>query len=222
MRLRSARSAAATRYLAAGRPPVKTPWREADWCALDLELTGLDPREDHVIAVGCVPIHDGRAALGGAVYSLVASERPSAPGAVLAHKLRVADLAGAPALGEALDLIIDALAGRVPVFHVAAVERAFLTPLLRSRRLRMPDAADTEALGRRWLRERGDPAESGLSLEQLAERLGQRAEAPHHALADALSTAQVFIALASHLDADRPQTVGSLTAASDGAARRMG
>ena len=36
---------------------------------------------------------------------------------------------------------------------------------------------------------------------------------PHHALADALSTAQVFIALASRLDTIEPQTVGSLVAA---------
>jgi DNA polymerase-3 subunit epsilon len=36
---------------------------------------------------------------------------------------------------------------------------------------------------------------------------------PHDALGDALTTAQVFIALATHLDARRPATVRSLTAA---------
>ncbi len=215
MRLRPARDAAASRYLAARRPAAATRWREASWCALDLELTGLDPREDHIIAVGMVPIESGRVRLGRARYSLVASERRSTPGAVLAHKLRVADLAGAPGVDQVLDAILDELSGRVPVFHVAAVERAFLAPLLRRRRLRMPACADTEALGRLWLRHRGEVAQGGLSLERLGERLGQRAEAPHHALADALATAQAFIALATHLDREFAQTVGSLTAAGE-------
>ena len=56
--------------------------------------------------------------------------------------------------------------------------------------------------------------------------LGQAGEDPHHALGDALTTAQAFIALASHLDAESPQTVGSLQAAerelSTGATRRFG
>ena len=56
-------------------------------------------------------------------------------------------------------------------------------------------------------------------------RLGQPAEAPHHALGDALTTAQVFIALASLLDTVAPQTVGSLLTASERTppvARRFG
>ena len=43
VRLLSPRGAAAARYAAAGRP-AGPPWREANWCAIDLELTGLDPR----------------------------------------------------------------------------------------------------------------------------------------------------------------------------------
>jgi DNA polymerase III epsilon subunit-like protein len=43
--------------------------------------------------------------------------------------------------------------------------------------------------------------------------LGQPAEDPHHALGDALTTGKAFIALASHLDALTPQSVGSLQAA---------
>ena len=72
--------------------------------------------------------------------------------------------------------------------------------------------ADTEALGRAWLRHRDGSAPEGISLSGLAGVLGQPAEAPHHALGDALTTAQAFIALASKLDTVAPQTVGSLVA----------
>ncbi len=192
------------RPAAAGWPSTATPWRQASWCALDLELTGLDPRHDHIIAVGAVPIEDGRVVLGESAYTLVSTERRSNLGAVLTHKLRRADLRQAPQIQQALDVIIELLQDRVPVFHTAAVERAFLGPLFKRRGVRLPAAADTEALGRRWLKT------GGLPLLSLASKLGQATYPAHHALGDALTTAQAFVALATHLDKQAPQTVGSL------------
>ena len=49
MRLRAPRSGAATAFAQAGAQSRSTPWREARWCALDLELTGLDSRNDDII-----------------------------------------------------------------------------------------------------------------------------------------------------------------------------
>ena len=212
MRLLSSREGAAAAFVQAGRPSATTPWKQARFCALDLELTGLDPRKNDIIAIGAMPIEAGRVMLGEGMYTLVRTTRRSEHGAVLVHKLRVPDLADAPPLDQAIDMVLEVLTGRVPVFHTAWVERNFLEPLLRKRRVKLPDAADTEVLGRAWLRARGREAPQGLSLERLADLLGQPAETPHHALGDALTTAKAFIALASHLDASEPQTVGSLVA----------
>ena len=226
MRLLAPRAGAAAEFAAAGRPDAAAPWRQAGWCALDLELTGLDRRKDEIIAIGAVPIEQGRVLLGQSLYTLVRTTKRSDPNAVIVHKLRVADLADAPSLEEAIDGVLRLLAGRVPVFHTAQVERNFLGPLFTRRRLRLPTPADTEVLGRRWLRERTGETRSWLPLGELAEQLRQPAEVPHHALGDALTTAKAFIALASLLDAGSPQTVGSLLSASDpraaAAARRFG
>ena len=210
MRLRRPREGAAAAFDAAGRPGRRTPWLEARWCALDLELTGLDPRSDEIIAVGAVPIEEGRVILGKVFYTLVRSTKRSDRGAILAHKLRVADLADAPPVDAALDLVLEVLTGRVPVFHVAPIERSFLSQLFAQRRLRLPPAADTDILGRIWMHERDGFYPRRLPLAKLSEELGQRPEIGHHALGDALTTAQAFIALASHLDAVSRQTVGSL------------
>ncbi len=215
MRLLTPRQGAAGAYARTPRPHDATPWREARWCALDLELTGLDPSKDAIIAVGAVPIEDGRVRLGESVYTLVRTSRPSEKAAILMHKLRVADLADAPSLEEALDMILETLAGRVPVFHTALVERTFLKPLFSRRRVRFPQAADTEVLGRLWLRVRGESGAGWLSLARLAELLKLPQEPPHHALGDALTTASTFIALAAHLDEVEAQTVGSLVWAGD-------
>lgn len=191
------------------RPRGRTGWREAEWCAIDLELTGLDPRHDEIIAIGAVPVVGARVLLREAVYTLVRSARPSGHAAVLVHRLRVADLEHAPALPEALAMLAGALRDRVPVFHTAIVEQAFLGRALSSRR-RLATAADTEVLGRLWLAVQGEPV-AGLPLAALTGRLGVPAESPHHALGDALATACAFIALATHLDAIAPQTVSTLT-----------
>jgi DNA polymerase III subunit epsilon len=134
---------------------------------------------------------------------------------VLVHKLRLADVADAPSLDDALDRVLELLTGRVPVYHTAAVETAFLGRQFARRHVRLPPAADTDMLGGRWLRHRGrDVPAPGIPLGWLAGQLGQPAETPHHALGDALTTAKVFIALASLLDTLEPQTIGSLVAMS--------
>jgi DNA polymerase-3 subunit epsilon len=213
VRLRARREGAAAAFAEAGRPRARTPWRQARWCALDLELTGLDPDSDDIIALGAVPIEDGRLILGESRYTLVRTAKRSEHDAVLMHKLRVADLADAPPLERAVELVLELLAGRVPVFHTASVERSFLGPLFAREHVRLPAAADTEVLGRLLLRRRDGQAPPRLPLEQLTGLLKQSGEAPHHALADALTTAQAFIALAGLLEAFEPQTVGSLTGA---------
>jgi DNA polymerase III subunit epsilon len=210
MRLRSPRHGAAAAFSKAARAADSTAWDEARWCAIDLELTGLDPRKDVIIAIGAVPIEHGRVLLGQSIYTLVRTSRRSEHAAVLMHKLRVADLADAPPLEEATDLLFDALAGRVPVFHTAAVERNFLGPVFAQRRVRLPRAADTDILGRLWLRQQGQSGAARLPLERLASMLGLATAPAHHALGDALTTATVFVALATHLGAVEQQTVGSL------------
>jgi DNA polymerase III subunit epsilon len=225
MRLPVHRTEAGTRFAQSAGVNRDTPWREAEWCAVDLELTGLH-RSDEIIAIGAVPIRDGALILGEAMYTLARPEHPPKHAAVLIHKLRSVDLREAPPLDDAIDRLLETLTGRVPVFHTAMVERAFLGRELRRRRLRLPDDADTEVLGRLWLRHRDGTTPAGLPLARLAAALGQPGEDPHHALGDALTTAKAFIALASHLDAESPQTVGTLQAAARelgvGGTRRFG
>ena len=225
MRLSLKRTEVGSRFARSAAVDRDTPWRKAEWCAIDLELTGLQ-RSDEIIAIGAVPIRDGALILGEAMYTLARPEHPPKHASVLVHKLRSADLSEAPPLDEAIDRLLATLNGRVPVFHTAIVERTFLGKELRRRRLRLPDDADTEVLGRMWLRHRDGMTPAGLPLARLAAVLGQAGEDPHHALGDALTTAQAFIALAAHLDAESPQTVGSLQAAerelSTGATRRFG
>ena len=106
------------------------------------------------------------------------------------------------------------MAGRVLVAHSAAVERAFLGAALRGLGLRLREPLlDTAVLGALLMAERGTPPSKLMPLGRLAASLGLPEHRPHHALGDALTTSQVFLALASHLDRLGPETVGSLSRA---------
>jgi DNA polymerase-3 subunit epsilon len=208
---RGARDEAAASYASAPLPGGRTPWRQSSWCALDFELTGLDPREDEIISFGVVPIDDGRLQLRGAVSGLVRPEREISEASIRVHGIRAADLDRAPVLADAIGPLLRTITGRVLVAHTAAVERAFLGRALKGRgvRLRGP-VVDTEVLGSLWLHQRDGDLRRRLGLGDIARALRLPADRPHDALGDALTTAQVFIALATHLDALHAETVGSL------------
>ena len=69
---------------------------------------------------------------------------------------------------------------------------------------------DTHALALRGLRAPAGAATESVRLAALARALGLPVHRPHDAAGDVLTTAQVFLALATELDALEPQTVGSL------------
>ncbi|HLH64990.1 MAG TPA: 3'-5' exonuclease [Solirubrobacteraceae bacterium] len=211
LRRRPELTPAGAAFAAASSPPARTPWRSASWLAVDLELTRLHPAGE-IIAIGAVPIEHGEPVESRALYTLVRPLRPPPPETVAVHGLTEEDLRDAPAIDEALEALLEALAGRVPVFHTGRVERHFLGLALRGRRLRLPADADTEQLGRRWLSERGARAPAAIPLTTLAQMLGVPCGRAHHALGDALTTARTFVALATLLETRGRQTVGTLRA----------
>ena len=205
------RSAAARAYKEAKPPSSTMSWREARFAVVDLETTGLYPEHDEIVSFASVPIDGGRVVVGGIRTALV---RPAMmPGAetIRIHGLRPADLAEAPPLADVLDSIFEALAGRVLVAHAAWVERGFLGRALKPAGVRLAEPVlDTAVLARRVLEPgSGDDVEA-MPLSDAAHGLGLPIHRPHVAEGDALTTAQLFLALATHLNRAAPQTVGSL------------
>jgi DNA polymerase-3 subunit epsilon len=198
-----------------------TPWREADFCVVDLELSGLDPRDDEIISFAAVPVSTARAVAGDALYGVVRPTQTLSEESILIHGIRDVDLVEAPPIDEAMQPLIAAMTGRVLVAHVAWVERAFLRRAFARQGIRLREPIiDTYELGRLLSVLRGEDA-APRSLDELAGRLELPVHRPHHALGDALTTAQVFLALATHLDAFAPETVRSLARARQRATSRQ-
>lgn len=185
----------------------RTPWREARFCVVDLETTGLDPGRDEIISYAAIPVEEGRVRPAGLVAGIVRPTRMPPPETIRIHGLRPADLEDAPPLEAVLDELLAAMADRVLVAHVAAVETAFLGRALRERgeELGSP-VVDTARLAETVL----GAGEHGPALDDVASRLGLPVHRRHHAEGDALTTAQVFLALARRLEDRGTQTVRSL------------
>jgi DNA polymerase III subunit epsilon len=206
-------------------PEPGTPWRQAPFAAVDFETTGLDPARDEIISFAVVGIDEGRIDLGRTVYRLVRPGRMPDSETIRIHGLFESDLENAPALAEAMEVLLAAIAGVVIVAHVAAVERGFLKSALAKSGLDLTNPiVDTAFLWAELARLRGmrPSAEGPIGLTMLAQRLGLPVHRPHHADGDALTTAQAFLALSTQLDTFSPQTVGSLVAARPPRPRRRG
>jgi DNA polymerase III subunit epsilon len=184
------------------------PWNEAVYVALDLETTGLDLRRDQILSVGMVPVSGGVIEWGGRYYSLV---RPGAEArlegdAIRIHHILPDELREAPVLEDVIREIARRMDGAVLLVHHAAIDVEFLRRAFKEAGLvwPRPPVVDTRVLVSRLERRLHElepyakPLPRGLL--ELCLRFGLPSFEPHHALQDALATAQLFLALRARLD----------------------
>ena len=190
--------------------PLSRSWRDARFVVIDVETTGLDPRRDEVISFAGIPVESARILTAEAVHGLVRPQVAPGDASIAIHRLREDDLAAAPRAPEALAPLAAVMGGRIPVVHASWVERTFLRkagcPLPRR-------IVDTAVLWRRLSIERGGRDPGICSLSVIAMSLGLPSHRPHEAEGDALTAAQAFLAMATHLEARGHATVRALTRA---------
>jgi DNA polymerase-3 subunit epsilon len=177
------------------------PWTKVPFASLDFEATGLDFSRDTIISFGVVPVTNGRIDVGDSVYQLVDPvDVAFDPQAVTVHGLRPIDLAGAPSLEAAREALSATLDRRFLIAWFAEVEAAFLDKLFGGGHKRwMRRAVDV----RRLVAALEGDGRGPLTLNACAERYGVPVASPHHALDDALVTAQLFLIVAAKLAAGR-------------------
>ncbi len=189
------------------RAARRASWRTSDLVALDFEATGLDFQKDTIISFGTVPVRGARIDVGGSVYQLVnPGEVDVSPSSVVVHMLRPVDLIDAPPLESAKVALGAAIGPRFLLAWWAPVEAAFLDRLFGGgQRSWMRRAIDVRDL---LLALEGSEG-ANLNLSAAAARYEVPVASPHHALDDALVTAQLFLVLATKLGS-RARTIRDL------------
>ena len=205
-------------HLSAPKPPDRLPWRQVTYTVLDLETTGLDPATDAIVAAGGLRVLDGRAAAATAFRLLVRPDHQVPTAAIRIHGLLPGELAAAPPLAEQLATLLDRTLGDVLVVHVAEVDQAFLDAAMRRlwgcplNATVLDTARMAAALNRRLqlARPPGRRPGTSLRLADLARAHGLPVHPEHDPLHDALTTAQLFLALATRLERHGRGTLGAL------------
>lgn len=175
-------------------PELDTPLSEATLVIFDLEMTGMNPRHDRVVALGAVRIRSLRLT-DETYFALVDPGRPIPATATQIHGIADADVAGKPTLPDVLPDFRRFVGGAIPVGHTAQLDLGFLRPALRRARLpSLERVLDTAVLASTVM-----PAREDISLEGLCAYFGIEPVGRHTALGDAVLTARVFLRMYDYL-----------------------
>lgn len=193
------------RELAAAPPPRPvTPVAAVEFLAVDIETTGLNPRRDHVLAAGWVPVTAGQVMLADAREVLV---RPpsgvSVGSSATVHGLTDDEVAHAVTLTDVLPELLAALHGRVLLAHHTPIELRFLRRASRAAYdCGLPlTAVDTVSLQRRLFADAHDAVAPGLlRLHGARDHFGLPRYRAHHALIDAIAAGELLLAQVGELE----------------------
>ncbi len=173
--------------------------RQANFLVLDLETSGLDASQHHILSAGWVGINQLQLDLSTSFYSTVrpsANEaRPLGQSAVI-HGLHQADLAGGATEEELLGEFLQAAAGRVLVCHHSSIERRFLQQAFKRHYAKSAPLqfVDTLALEQQRLQRQGAVVKNNeLSLNHCLQRHGLPQIQAHNALEDAYGSALLLL-----------------------------
>ena len=175
--------------------------------SVDLELTGLDARQNQIIAIGWTQIDDGRIRFSSNRHILINAEQTVGHSAAI-HELMDSDVAKGTPLENGLQALFEAARGRLWLFHHARLDVAFLQRAC----LSWADVAppfvilDTMHMELVMRKRRNLPVQHGeLQLGRLRSSYNLPRYTAHNALIDACATAELALAIAAKID-----TAGSL------------
>ncbi|KRT55260.1 exonuclease domain-containing protein [endosymbiont of Ridgeia piscesae] len=193
-------------YLTAPFPSSKTPCTELEIVSLDLETTGLKPKQDSILSIGLVNIRALQIHLDTAWHRVIRVEQQIPESSAVIHQITDDHAAAGTPLEEALPQLLRQLSGKVMLAHYKNIEQNFLdaacqrlygTPFI------IP-IIDTLELAQRLFAQRNHSIQPGdLRLFNLRPRYNLPHYKAHNALSDALATAELFLAMAAEM-APRP------------------
>ena len=193
-------------YLATPLPDKRTPCRDWDIVALDLETTGLNPHKDSILSYGLVHLNGMSIRLETARHEVIQVQEEIPEESAVIHQITDDVAAAGIPLEQVLPDILDRLAGRVMLVHYARIEQGFLDAACR-RLYGAPfviRTIDTLVLARRLYEIRNHTIQANnLRLFNLRPQYNLPQYKAHNALSDALATAELFLAMAAEMFPDQ-------------------
>ena len=207
------------RFYARGAVSGDTPVSDVPFVALDLETTGLSAERHGIVSIGLVPFTLARIRCADSRYWVLRPRCPLSDQSIAIHGITHAELRDAPDIDKILPAFLEAISGRVAVVHYRGLERPFLRRAVRDRlgegvEFPVVDTMEIEArIHRGW---KVSPVvrflaglvgrhPKSIRLAQSRARYGLPLYGAHHALTDALASAELLQAqVAWRFSSDTP------------------
>jgi len=170
--------------------------------SVDLELTGLDTRQNQIISIGWTHVDRGRVSFASNHHVLVNADQSVGHSAAI-HELLDSDVAGGVSLEDGIQSLFEAARGRIWLFHHASLDVAFLQKACVSWAGIAPPLTvlDTMQMELAIRKQRNLPVHTGdLQLGQLRSNYNLPRYTAHNALIDACATAELLLAIAARMD----------------------
>lgn len=183
------------------------PWQESSFIVLDMETTGLDPKQHQVISLGWVLIENGVIQLDTAQHLLLDSAQIDDV-SIGIHMITEADVVEQGRRhASVLRYLRQIMKDKVLVAHYAPLELGFLKSLWQTQP--MPSLTvnwlDTMQIEmQRRQRTQQVIQEGGFRLAPTRERYGLPDYPGHDALTDAMATAELLLAQIAHYNGHTP------------------
>ncbi|MFP3516556.1 3'-5' exonuclease [Pseudomonas sp. SIMBA_077] len=196
-----AKNAQLRRFYQGGVVSAMTPVERVQLLAMDIETTGLDVQAHSIVSIGLIPLTLERIHCNQSMYWVLKPSSELVEKSVTFHHITHAEISNAPRFSEVRDALLEAMTGKVMVVHYRNIERGFLDQALRKslgEGIEFPviDTMQLEARVYRkklsWLDRLLRRKQASIRLADSRERLNLPAYHAHHALIDALGTAELL------------------------------
>ena len=167
------------------------------WVSLDLETTGMNPGQDHILSLAAVPVHDGQVWLSKRFERRVQTDRAFGIDSIRHHRITPQEAGDGEPVAEVVRDFLHWLGGRRVLGYYIDFDAGMLAPHVRALTgfaLPNPLVDLGEEVARRQRQQRPD-VPPNLDFVHIATTLGVPIVGRHTALGDATTVGLCWIAL---------------------------
>ncbi len=174
---------------------------KVDYLVIDLELTGLNAKQDEIVSIAWVPISHQRIQIGQCQH-FINNQVSNLNQSPVFHGIDNTTIAAGVPLNEALKALNELLDDKILIFHNQQLDWGFLRIAFNKAGLLHKPLAilDTMNIEHKRLARQGHViAQDSLTLSSCRERYRLPEYNCHNALTDAMATAELFLAQANQI-----------------------
>jgi DNA polymerase-3 subunit epsilon len=185
-----------------------TPISQVPLVAIDFETTGFNPTDNGIVSIGLVPFNLQYIASSKARQWLLKPRFQLSDASVTVHRITHSEISNAPDLNSILPELLALLAGKVAVVHYRQIERPFFNAAITARLgegmlFPLIDTLELEARLHRakplnWWDKVRRRQHVSIRLDASRNRYNLPPYRPHHAVTDAIASAELLQAQIAH------------------------